>query len=441
MKSTKKLLLVLASAFLLASCGNENSGNNNGNNNNNNNNQPAKEVEVLDEGNTKVTFKEIENLIGINEKAQKYIDKMKQQEKYAEHPYRFNALDGHDDIEVKNELSQSDNKANRPIHIEWEKGDMNYEKINVLVCKDWKFNTYETYEVTGNSIDLDNLYRDQTYYYRLENADKSIQSQVQKFTTGDYTRTINMKGASGLAGDIYNMRDEGGYMTSFGVKTNQGLIYRGSEINKTSFSYSGNHNINVDDVVLEKNAKVTKIGLEIDLRKEDAIDSTNKAGKSGLDSEAFPVEYMRIPYRSYADFVTDPDGLQEHAIRDVFNKFAEADDKVVYFHCWGGADRTGALGFFLNGLLGVSLTDLYIDFELTTQNNSLRSHKTPEQSYNFPNFLKAIKEDKNYAEDKTIADFCYDWLVEHGVEADTLETIREIMIPGYTPGMAQEVND
>lgn len=436
MKSTKKLLLILASSLLLTGCGGTND------NEEKKPDEPEEEVERLDNGKNKVRFKQITNLIMINEKAQKYIDKMKQQEKESQAPYRLEALDGIDNVDVSTLLSQSDNSTNRPIHIEWPAEEVTAADAKFLLCKDWKFNEYETYAIEGdsNSVDLDNLLRNKTYYYRIENADKSFQSQVQKFTTADYTRVINMKGDETLTGNIYNVRDEGGYVTSFGnVRTNQELIYRGSEINTNVFSYGGqNHQITVDDVVLAKNKNVVKWGLELDLRKDDAVDTLNTQGKSGLSTDDFPVDYLRIPYKSYADFVTDPDGLQANAIKDVFEKFAEADQKHVYFHCWGGADRTGALGFFLNGLLGVSYTDLIIDFELTTQNNSLRSHKKPNGSYDFPAFIAAIKADANYSQEKTIAEFCFDWLVAHGVTEATLEKIREIFIPGYVTGMAQE---
>ena len=56
---------------------------------------------------------------------------------------------------------------------------------------------------------------------------------MKNFVTGDYTRMITM-------GKISNVRDMGGYMTSYGVRTNQGLIYRGGEIAPKAFSDGGN---------------------------------------------------------------------------------------------------------------------------------------------------------------------------------------------------------
>ena len=48
-------------------------------------------------------------------------------------------------------------------------------------------------------------------------------------------------------------------------------------------------------------------------------------------------------------------------IKQVFEAFAQADQHPVYYHCYGGADRTGVVGFMLGALLGMSYTDLVID--------------------------------------------------------------------------------
>lgn len=388
------------------------------------------EQEYLDPGMQTVAFDEISNLVMINEKAQAYIDAMHAEEEYSDCPYTFAALDDDlDKVDVKDMLTNSDNSKNRPITISWDKGDLEYERISVVLCKDWKFQKTTAYPTTGNSVEIDNLERATTYYYRLETADGMIRSQVQKFTTADYTRSLNFDG--NLSNTIFNARDLGGYMTSFGIRTNQGLIFRGSEINGEDFTADGQrHNKNVDELVLEKNEQIFKIGVELDLR--------TASGANNMTASALPTaEYIRRPFTSYANFIKNPDNGTPGTLKDVFDLFANADEKHVYYHCWGGADRTGALSFFLNGVCGVSLTDLYIDFELTSQHNSVRSHLTKNGSYDFPGMLTAIKELPYYSDDKTIAEICYQFLTEHGIEEDTIERIREVMIPGYYTGMEE----
>ena len=38
---------------------------------------------------------------------------------------------------------------------------------------------------------------------------------------------------------------------------------------------------------------------------------------------------------------------------------------LIDFHCIAGQDRTGAVAFIINALLGVPLEDLYLDWEVT----------------------------------------------------------------------------
>ena len=48
-----------------------------------------------------------------------------------------------------------------------------------------------------------------------------------------------------------------------------------------------------------------------------------------------------------------------------FRVFCDPANYPIYFHCIGGADRTGSLAFILNGVLGVSRHDLEVDWEST----------------------------------------------------------------------------
>ena len=45
--------------------------------------------------------------------------------------------------------------------------------------------------------------------------------------------------------------------------------------------------------------------------------------------------------------------------------FLDERNYPIIFHCIGGADRTGAVGFILNALLGVSDEELDKDWEIT----------------------------------------------------------------------------
>ena len=111
----------------------------------------------------------------------------------------------------------------------------------------------------------------------------------------------------------------------------------------------------------------------------------------------------------------------------------------VYYHCFGGADRTGTVGFLLNGLLGVSYTDLVIDFELTSyssiNNEHIRNHKPGhEHQYDrWPALINQLKTDTTggYAWDNNaaLAENIENFLVKAcSVPQATIDTIRNIML-------------
>ena len=59
------------------------------------------------------------------------------------------------------------------------------------------------------------------------------------------------------------------------------------------------------------------------------------------------------------------DQMGKKAFAKVFRVFLDKKNYPIDFHCIAGADRTGAVGFILNGLLGVAEDDLYKDWETT----------------------------------------------------------------------------
>jgi hypothetical protein len=55
----------------------------------------------------------------------------------------------------------------------------------------------------------------------------------------------------------------------------------------------------------------------------------------------------------------------KEAFTKVFKVFLDRKNYPIVFHCSAGQDRTGSVAFILNGLLGVSLNELYLDWETT----------------------------------------------------------------------------
>ena len=268
------------------------------------------------------------------------------------------------------------------------------------------------------SASLANLFR--ATKYRVQVINGNDVSQGFEFTTGDYPRTITM-------GDIKNVRDIGGYVTSYGVRTRQGLMYRGYYIDDKS----GGHGVNYSDAAGKVQAEVMNIGYEIDLQKASETNGRTKSCLEGAD-------YICKTLISYENFLGEESRANLPAVLEIM---ANSDVKHTYFHCWGGADRTGMLAFFINAICGVSYTDLLEDFEITTETNNKRCHMHNSSSAHFPKFLNAFMNQwDGYDDEKTINENCEKWLLEvANIDPEIILKIRQIMIPGYEDGMEQHI--
>ncbi|MBO7615465.1 MAG: tyrosine-protein phosphatase [Bacilli bacterium] len=276
-------------------------------------------------------------------------------------------------------------------------------------------------------VSLENLFRSTVYEWQVVSADSGKKSKVETFETGDYVRFLNV-------GQIPNFRDNGGWTTVDGKKIKQGLVYRGFELNDHTFkSGQSTHNQNVmgdDDPGKDVFVKDLGIRAEVDLRGSSETGGTescamNKTGVTETDEEY--VSYTRIQVGSYAE------GLQKNKeqYKIIFEDYlANADQKPVYYHCYGGADRTGTIGFMLGAILGMSYSDLIIDYEATTFSNNLKEHdKDSDQWTHFPAMLTEIKSWSFYDENKSLSEIIETYLVQEcKVAQEKITKIREIML-------------
>ncbi|MBO4840597.1 MAG: tyrosine-protein phosphatase [Bacteroidaceae bacterium] len=189
-----------------------------------------------------------------------------------------------------------------------------------------------------------NLIPGQTYYYKVTATVDGNDTEIinSSFTTSGQLRQIKANGGG-------NIRDLGGWSTISGKPIKYGLIYRGAE-------WNGKYNLTEDGITA---LRAVGIKAELDLR------SDNEAlyiDKSPLGND---VTYIRIHNADYYE-----SGVQSR--KDLYKKDFEfvfdclKKDKPVFFHCHIGADRTGTLAFLIEGLLGVSVSDMYKEYELTS---------------------------------------------------------------------------
>lgn len=209
------------------------------------------------------------------------------------------------------------------------------EKSIVELSESADFENCRRYETNKNELEIENLLLGHKYFWRVNNSDVSF------FTTEDIApRWMRVDGLS-------NIRDIGGWKTESGKRIKQGLIYRGSEMNK-------HHNISRDGI--EKIRSDIKIKTDLDIRGVEEC-GINKS-PAGDD-----VEFCLIPCAAYKEFIFD-----EHkpTTKKLFETFANEQKYPIYFHCWGGADRTGTVAFLLGCVLDVPYEDLLTDYELTS---------------------------------------------------------------------------
>ena len=199
-------------------------------------------------------------------------------------------------------------------------------------------------DLSNAHYEIFNLLPGQTYYYKVTLTVDGTPTEIinSSFTTSGQLRQIYAAGTG-------NMRDLGGWATASGNPIRYGLIYRGAE-------WNGEYQLTPEGI-----AALRAVGMkaELDLRIdwEAAYITQSPLGED--------VIYKRITNEDYYESgMQNRKDLYLQNLQFVFD--CVKNDKPVYFHCHIGADRTGTLAVILEGLLGVSESDIYKDYELTT---------------------------------------------------------------------------
>ena len=245
-----------------------------------------------------------------------------------------------------------------------------------------------------NQYDGYNFEIGKAYYWRVRNPRE--ESEIFSFSTEDIApRFMFFDGAT-------NVRDLGGYVTEDGNRIKQGLIYRGAELDMHQ--------------VLTEAGKTTMhdilgIKTDLDLRGE-AVGFTLK---SPIGDDA---ELVQVPLCAYREYIQEQNFS---ALKKIFTLFADENNYPLYFHCWGGADRTGCLAFTLEAVCGVDEETLMKDFELTCLSGHGNVKSRDEED--FSSMVKTLTGyGKNWRERMT------NFLVEAGISLEKIEKFRGIML-------------
>ena len=183
----------------------------------------------------------------------------------------------------------------------------------------------------------------ETYYNEIPNVKTPFANSSKAGTLKplDFLRWIRTTAGA----TAWNVRDLGGWACDGGT-VKYGLLIRGGKLSAE------------DRAVL-----VGEIGIQhdLDLRGREGGGSGDEPDmtESPLGNDVW---YTRT--QQYAWYALTPVAAWQTYLRCVID--AVTHREPVYFHCTAGADRTGTLACVLEGILGMSQSDIDKDYELTT---------------------------------------------------------------------------
>ena len=321
-------------------------------------------------------------------------------------------------VNAEDRSYHNDQSQPNPIELKFDEVE-DAEKYVVQIAKDVEFKDAKLVEADTKAYNFYNSELGQEYYYRAAVSEETLAAaKVYKFKVDETApRFIHVDG-------VINFRDSGGWKSSLvpnGV-TKQGMYYRCAQFN----------NGNTKNITEEGMKAIKELNIKVDI---DMRDSYNVPSTSPINTEDHPVEILKASVASGTE-----DGRWEGTHRQdtniaatykkIFEAIAVADEKPIALHCTHGADRTGIVSWFLLGLLGVSKEDCARDYVMTRFAGE-RAVLAVDDSSGKSEIAKWNAKTEAL-EGETWADKTYKHLNEDfGIEADTLETIREKFVEGY----------
>ncbi len=278
------------------------------------------------------------------------------------------------------------------------------DSYTVTVSKNENMSNAVFIQVTAeNALDIYNLEVGATYYWTVtaHTAEKQITSGTAFFTTDSQApRNLYIDG-------ITNVRDLGGWKTADGGSVKQGMIYRCGRLNESSVVEM---NIEITNSGIHAFKDVLGVKTELDIRgDEEAANITQSP--MGKD-----VNYIRIPMGFEGDIIQN----NAKQIKQVFAALGGENNYPVCIHCNIGTDRTGLLCFLVNALLGVSETDLVLDYTFSNFGN-IGGGRGAEQILDV--YLPVLQT----AQGDSLSEKTYNFLLDIGVAKEDLDAVISIM--------------
>lgn len=282
----------------------------------------------------------------------------------------------------------------------WSVGE-NARYYKLYISKNSDMSEAQCYLTSSPRASIEHLYTGTTYYWYVDAVFEgyTVRSEKFSFNTAKTPRTVDIDGVS-------NARDLGGYVTTDGKVIKQGMIYRSAKL---------------DDITeLGRYTLLNVLGIKTDL------------DLRGYEEEAPIAELNYVPvacpwYSSGSNHIWLNDYNKEEFAKAI-KVFANPDNYPVIFHCSLGRDRTGTLAMVLGGLLGLDENTLMMEYEL-----SVFSYWGTNGSTKYNNGLRNNIHDtylyiENNYEGDTFSEKVENFLLEIGVTAEEIDSIRSIML-------------
>ncbi|MCQ2145790.1 MAG: tyrosine-protein phosphatase [Bacteroidales bacterium] len=240
---------------------------------------------------------------------------------------------------------------------------------DVTKCQD----VYMEREVTGTSHAFMNMIPGHIYAYQVKDGNEVKASG--KFKAEGRVRMVTVE-------DTWNFRDLGGWTGLSNHQIEFGWVYRCGSLNGVWQLGTSDRDMNILadaknysplSKTSEQQLKDMGIKGELDLRAIPDEETSTKTDKSHAYS-------LDMPHTGIADWVfkrimTNNAMSNPMTYYSVVQDVAWIIDQVVNknnpvaFHCKSGADRTGAVGFTILSLLGVSEGNIALEFEITNMSH------------------------------------------------------------------------
>ena len=294
-----------------------------------------------------------------------------------------------------------------PVTIQWDGPVSSSSKV--VVYTDYELSQiFWTQDVASGktSTDIYNLIPGRTYYYTLVDGETVLEKGF--FETVGRVRMIKVSDtiASGRAN---NCRDLGGLSTDDGRTIKYGYFYRGTNMDKTTSEEK--------DLIVN----FLNVGLVNELRHGNHNPRNEEYRYNPFEGTLYDVRYVAPGYYWSARDLQIPERM--HETMQAFIDAAMAG-RATYFHCRIGADRTGYVAFLLLSLLGVSIKDSSIDFELTSFSPGANRTMIRTNSWLYKEALDYL----NTKTGATLKEKAENYMVELGISKSDINAFRNIVL-------------